>query len=175
MTGWSYLATVMDGYSRKIVGWSVAESMHATIVLDVMDMAIKRERPSKGLIVHSDRGIQYACEDYRDLVSKTGFIQSISRKGNCWDNAPMESFFDTLKCEHVFPTIFQDVEDARQSIFEWVEAFYNRERIHSSLGYKTPLVFMRLLCQKQTRVCVRFWWGSSVFIKNQAVMLKQNL
>lgn len=136
--GWAYLATVMDAHSRKIVGWSVANSLHASIVIDALKMAVGREQPGEGVLYHSDRGIQYACEEFRNLLAAHKFTQSMSRKGNCWDNAPMESFYDSLKCEHVYHTTFNNVDEARQSIFEWIEVFYNRARIHSSLGYKTP-------------------------------------
>lgn len=136
--GWAYLATVMDGHSRKIMGWSIADSLEATIAVDALEMAVKRERPKTGVLAHSDRGVQYACSEFRQALQRHCFTQSMSRRGNCWDNAPMESFFDTLKCEHVSSKIFENVDEARQSIFEWIEVFYNRIRIHSSLGYKSP-------------------------------------
>lgn len=136
--GWAYLATVIDAHSRKIVGWSVSDSLSTPIVVKALTMAILHEQPIAGLIHHSDRGVQYACDEYRDLLATHRMIQSMSRKGNCWDNAPMESFFDSLKCEHANHVKFGDIDHARESIFEWIEIFYNRQRLHSSIGYKTP-------------------------------------
>ncbi len=139
--GWAYLATVMDAHTRKIVGWSVADNMKTNLVLSALELAIGRENPESGTILHSDRGSQYASSEYRSMVGKNGFLQSMSRKGNCWDNAPMESFFDTLKTEHVYHENYKNTEDVRRKIFEWIEVFYNRERIHSSLGYVSPSCF----------------------------------
>ena len=135
---WAYLATVLDGHSRKIVGWSVQETLDRSLPIAALEMAINRENPPEGLIHHSDRGSQYASADYRQILLDSGIVQSMSRKGNCWDNAPMESFYDSLKCEHVYDCRFQNLSEARRSIFEWIEVFYNRVRLHSALGYKTP-------------------------------------
>ena len=139
--GWAYLATVMDAHTRKIVGWSLADHMRVSLVADALRLAIGRVRPLPGVILHSDCGSQYASHDYRNLLGEHGFLQSMSRRGNCWDNAPMESFFDTLKTEHSFHENYRDVDDAREKIFEWIEVFYNRQRIHSSLGYLSPACF----------------------------------
>jgi transposase InsO family protein len=135
---WAYLATVLDGHSRKIVGWSVQETLDRSLPIAALEMAINREHPPEGLIHHSDRGSQYASADYRQILLNSSILQSMSRKGNCWDNAPMESFYDSLKCEHVYDCRFQNLSEARRSIFEWIEVFYNRVRLHSALGYKTP-------------------------------------
>ncbi len=139
--GWAYLAAVLDGHSRKIVGFSVNDHMRVELVSDALTSAFWRERPVHGLLVHSDRGSQYASEDYRTLTKSFGMIQSMSRRGNCWDNAPMESFFDTLKTELIDNRIFEDINEARSTIFEWIEVFYNRKRLHSALGYLSPTCF----------------------------------
>ena len=136
--GWLYLATVMDLFSRNIVGWSMAERMTRQLVMDALTLATKRRNPPSGLLHHSDRGSQYASDDYQALLSKYGMICSMSRAGNCWDNAPAESFFSTLKRELVFHNSYQSRSQARQSIFDYIERFYNRRRIHGSLGYLTP-------------------------------------
>jgi putative transposase len=137
--GWLYLVTVMDLYSRKIVGWNLSTSLEAVGTIQALHMAFKRQNPEPGLIFHSDRGVQYACELFRAQLSKYGFVQSMSRRGNCYDNAPMESFFHTLKTEYVHHENFTEICQAASGIFEWIECFYNRKRIHSSIGYKTPV------------------------------------
>ena len=136
--GWLYLAIVMDLFSRAIVGWSMSERMTRTLVIDAFTLAVKRRNPSRGLLHHSDRGSQYASGDFQRLLAKYGAVCSMSRKGNCWDNAPAESFFSFLKREHVFHNHYVTRAQARQSIFDYIERFYNRKRIHSSLGNKTP-------------------------------------
>ena len=141
--GWLYLAAVMDLHTRKIVGWSIKPRMEKDLVIDALEMAVKRENPKPGLMHHSDRGSQYASHAYQQRLWCYGMTCSMSRKGNCWDNSPMESFFKTLKVEHVYHEIFATKDQARTSIFEWIEVFYNRQRIHSSLGYKSPVEFER--------------------------------
>jgi putative transposase len=136
--GWLYLAVVIDLYSRAVVGWSMSERMTRTLVMDAFKLAIKRRNPAPGLIHHSDRGSQYASGDFQKLLEKHGATCSMSRKGNCWDNAPAESFFALLKRGVVFHNQYQTRAQARQSLFEYIERFYNRRRIHSSLGYRTP-------------------------------------
>lgn len=139
--GWLYLAAVEDLYSRKIVGWSMSERVDSRLVVDALEMAIQRELPGEDLVAHSDRGVQYASEHYQTLLRKHCVTCSMSRKGNCWDNAPMESFFATLKKELVHHKRYQTRQEARQSLFEYIETFYNRVRRHSSLGYQSPLQF----------------------------------
>lgn len=139
--GWLYLAAVEDLYSRKIVGWSMSDRIDSRLVVDAIQMAIQRELPGEGLIAHSDRGVQYASEHYQCLLRKHAVTCSMSRKGNCWDNAPMESFFATLKKERVHHECYATRDEARQSLFEYIEVFYNRVRRHSSLGYQSPLQF----------------------------------
>lgn len=139
--GWAYLATVMDAHTRKIIGWSVADHMRVDLVSSAITLAVGRERIAQGVILHSDRGSQYASEEYRSLIQKHGLIQSMSRKGNCWDNAPMESFFDTFKTEHAYHEVYRNPDHAREKIFEWIEVCYNRQRMHSSLGYLSPACF----------------------------------
>ena len=136
--GWLYLAAVLDLYSRKIVGWSMSTTIDSRLVVDALEMAVQRQRPPVGLIVHSDRGVQYASEHYQRTLTRHGLLCSMSRKANCWDNAPMESFFATLKTELVHHERYSSRAAARQSVFEYVEVFYNRVRRHSSLGYLSP-------------------------------------
>ncbi len=139
--GWLYVAGVLDLYSRKIVGWSMAGHLRSSLVEDALRMAVARRQPQPGLLHHSDRGTQYACGDYRALLAAKGLICSMSRTGNCYDNATMESFWGTLKTEHVFHEKYATRKQARQSIFEYIEVFYNRQRRHSSLGYVSPEAF----------------------------------
>lgn len=137
--GWLYLAVVIDLYSRQVVGWSMSERMQATLVNDALTMAIWKRKPMKGLIFHSDRGSQYASDSHRLLLVQHGIMQSMSRKGNCWDNAVAESFFHSLKTELVHHEAYPTRVTARQSIFEYIEVFYNRQRFHSSNGYLSPV------------------------------------
>ena len=139
--GWLYLAAVLDLCSRKVVGWSMAEHMRTGLVSDALKMAVARRRPGEGLLHHSDRGSQYASDDYRHLLQSHGIDCSMSGKGDCWDNAVMESFFGTLKTELVNHEHYETREQARASIFEYIEVFYNRRRLHSSLGYVSPEQF----------------------------------
>jgi putative transposase len=139
--GWLYLAGVLDCYSRKIVGWSMDVTMKAELVTDALDMALKRRRPEAGLLHHSDRGSQYACEAYQSLLAANGIECSMSRVGNCYDNAMKESFWSTLKREAIGEVVFDTIEEARARIFEYIEVFYNRKRRHSSLGYVSPEAF----------------------------------
>jgi putative transposase len=139
--GWLYLAGVLDRYSRRLVGWAMGESLATTLPLAAIEMALAQRRPGKGLLHHSDRGVQYASQTYRDRLSASGVETSMSRKGNCYDNATMESFWSTLKHELVYRRQFQTRTQARQSLFEWIEVFYNRRRLHSSLGFKSPVDF----------------------------------
>jgi transposase InsO family protein len=139
--GWLYLAGVLDCFSRKVVGWSMADHMETSLVSDALRMAlIHREHP-KGLLHHSDRGVQYASDDYQHLLQSHGLLASMSGKGDCWDNAMMESFWATLKTELIHPSRYTTREQARQAIFEYIEVFYNRKRLHSSLGYVSPESF----------------------------------
>jgi putative transposase len=147
--GWLYLAGVLDLCSRTAVGWSMSNSLERTLVLDALRMAYRRRNPDKGLIHHSDRGCQYASEDYRNLLSDYGMRMSMSRKGNCWDNAPTESFFATLKKELVHHRKYRTRDEERQEIFEFIEVFHNRERLHSSLGYMSPADYEQHIAAKQ--------------------------
>lgn len=139
--GWLYLAVVEDLFSRKIVGWSMSERIDSRLVVNALQMALERESHPQTLIVHSDRGVQYACDHYQRLLKKYGIVCSMSRKANCWDNAPMESFMATLKKELVHHEDYQTREQARRSLFEYIEVFYNRSRRHSALGYLSPQQF----------------------------------
>ncbi len=139
--GWLYLAVVLDLYSRRVVGWSMSDSIDRHLVLSALDMALEGRHPPRGLVHHSDRGSQYASEDYRSALEARGIECSMSRKGNCWDNAVVESFFSTLKQELVYTTDFNTRAQARLALFEYIEAFYNRQRRHSTLGYVSPVQF----------------------------------
>ena len=150
--GWLYLATVIDLYSRKIVGWSMDDTMKVSLVNDALNMAISSRNPPKGLIWHTDRGSQYASYSHRDLVEENGIIQSMSRKGNCWDNAVAESFFHTLKTELVYHEIYETKSQANQSIFEYIEVYYNRERMHSTNNNYSPVEFENMMLQLETAV-----------------------
>ena len=145
-SGWLYLATVMDLYSRKIVGWSMDTSMKANLVNDALTMALWRGKPGKGLIWHTDRGSQYCSTSHRCILKDHGIVQSMSRKGDCWDNATSESFFSTLKRELVVKSDFVDQKQAAKAIFEYIEVFYNKIRAHSTIGYLAPTEF-----EKNTR------------------------
>jgi putative transposase len=139
--GWLYLAGVIDLCSRKVVGWSMAGHMRTELVSDALGMALARRRPGAGLLHHSDRGVQYASEDYQYLLRSHGIECSMSGRGDCWDNAVMESFWGTLKTELVNHERYETREQARASVFEYIEVFYNRQRLHSSLGYVSPEQF----------------------------------
>ncbi len=136
--GWLYVAAIMDLCGQKIVGLSMSERMTKELVINALDDAYNRAERPTGVILHSDRGSQYCSIDYQNLIKKYGFICSMSRKGNCWDNAPMESFWGKMKCEWLYEKQFKTRDEARAAVFEYVEIFYNRQRIHASNGYITP-------------------------------------
>ena len=143
--GWLYLAIFLDLFTRKIVGFSLANHMRSEMVIEALQMGIARQNVEPGtLIIHSDRGVQYAAQDFRDKLHEEDFIASMSRRGNCWDNAFAESFFRTLKVELVYLTKYLTRAKAAAEIFEYIEVFYNRERLHSSIGYITPIQFEQL-------------------------------
>ena len=142
--GWLYLAGVMDLYSRRIVGWAMGSRISRHLVERALWMAICNRGPKPGLLHHSDRGCQYASHDYRKLLERRGIVCSMSRKGNCWDNAVMESFFGTLKTELVYHREYETREEARSDIFDYIEVFYNRQRLHSALGYRSPADFEKM-------------------------------
>jgi transposase InsO family protein len=138
---WMYLATVMDLYSRRIIGWGVGETLETPLVLGALQMAVGRRQPPTGVIHHSDRGCQYASTAYRALLTTHGMISSMSRAGNCYDNAPMESFFGTLKTELIYRVTFATRAEAKREIVSYIEGFYNPTRRHSALGYRSPMEF----------------------------------
>ena len=138
LEGWLYLAAVMDLASRRIVGWSMGDRLHADLVCQALKAAYWRRKPAPGLIMHSDRGCQYASHAHRQLIADFKMQQSMSRTANCWDNAPMESFFKTLKVERVYQLRYETRAQARLDIVDWIEGFYNHQRLHSSIGYLTP-------------------------------------
>lgn len=144
--GWLYLAVVLDLFSRRVIGWAMAASADETLVETALCMALLQRRPQTGLLHHTDRGCQYTSHEYQALLTDAGITVSMSRKGNCWDNAAMESFFGTLKGACVDLTCFQTRAEARQAVFEFVECFYNRVRLHSSLEYVSPVAFEQLHC-----------------------------
>jgi transposase InsO family protein len=136
--GWMYLAAVEDLYSRRIVGWSMGPRIDSRLFVDALEMALAGRRPGAGLVAHSDRGSQYASAHYQNLLARHGIVCSMSRRANCWDNAPMESFFASLKKELTHGERFATREQAKASLFEYIEVFFNRLRRHSSLGYRSP-------------------------------------
>lgn len=139
--GWLYLAVVLDVYNREIIGWSLNQRASADLVLNALTMAINNRKPEAGIILHSDRGSQYTSARFRNTLAHFGFIQSMSGKGNCYDNAITESFFSTLKKELIYLTKFKTKEQAATEIFEFIEIFYNRKRLHSALDYLSPVEF----------------------------------
>jgi len=139
--GWLYLAAVLDLFSRGIVGMAMDKTIAATLVTQAMQQAILRRNPGKGLILHSDRGVQYAGNDFKALLAQNEFVGSMSKKGDCWDNAVAESFFHTLKVELIYRIKFRTLEEAKRRIFEYVEIYYNRKRAHSTLGYLSPFEY----------------------------------
>jgi putative transposase len=141
--GWLYLAVVLDLFSRRVIGWSMSHRLESRLVLDALQMAVGRRRPGGGILSHSDRGVQYASEAVQRFYERNDMVCSMSRKGNCWDNAVVESFFATLKRELGDP-IFASREEARSILFEYIEIWYNRQRRHSTLGYVSPERFEEL-------------------------------
>jgi transposase InsO family protein len=140
--GWLYLAAILDTYSRRIVGWTTSESLDRDFVVEALDRALAARRPDEGLLHHSDRGCQYTSGEYRDRLADAGVVVSMSRAGDCWDNAMMESFFKTLKTE--LGDRFTSRDEARRELFDYIEGFYNTRRLHSRLGYLSPAEFERL-------------------------------
>ena len=136
--GWLYLAVVLDLFSRRVVGWATADHLRSELACGALRMALEHRRPGGGLLHHSDRGTQYASEAYQGLLAEHGIEPSMSRTGNCWDNAVTESFFSTAKRELTHHESYADREEARRSLFEYIEVFYNRQRLHSTLGYRSP-------------------------------------
>lgn len=141
--GWLYLAVVLDLFNREVVGWSIKPRMSADLVSDALTMAWFRRRPAPGALFHSDRGSQYASHEFQRRLTAYGMRSSMSRKGNCWDNAPTESFFSSLKNERVHATRYRTHQEAKADLFEYIEVFYNRRRRHSSLGLVSPEQFLR--------------------------------
>jgi putative transposase len=139
--GWLYLAVVMDLFSRRVIGWSMQETMERKLVIDALSMALGQRNVSAGIIHHSDRGSQYASKDFQELLGAAGITCSMSRKGNCWDNAVVESFFSSLKREWVQDRRYRTRSEARADIFHYIEVWYNRKRRHSTLGYLSPEEF----------------------------------
>lgn len=143
--GWLYLAVVLDLCSRAVVGWSMANHMRAELVNQALSMALSQRQPAAGLIMHTDRGSQYGADSYRQLLRQHGIQPSMSRTGNCWDNAVAESFFHTLKTELIYMEEYDTHEAAQIAVFEYIEVFYNRQRCHSANGYLAPLVYEQAL------------------------------
>lgn len=138
---WYYLTVFIDLFSRIVVGWDLSDSLEQSSAICALNKAIMRRRPEKGLMVHSDRGVQYASKGFRAVLKKYGFVQSMSRKGNCWDNAVAESFYHSLKTQLVHHVRFQDALEAERTLFNYIEVYFNRRRKHSTNGYKTPALF----------------------------------
>jgi putative transposase len=136
--GWLYLAVVLDMFSRRVVGWAMRDTMPQELTLAALRMAISNRHPGPGLLHHSDRGSQYAARAYRRVLDNNGMLCSMSRKGDCWDNAPMESFFGSMKTELGGDIVFETRNEAKTAIFSFIEVFYNRRRLHSAIGYRSP-------------------------------------
>ena len=149
--GWLYLAVVLDLFSRRIVGWAMNDTIDSVLVQDALRMALLHRRPEAGLLHHSDRGVQYAAEGFQELLKANQIVCSMSRKGNCWDNAVVESFFGSLKNEWIQKKIYETLEDAKKDIFNYVEVFYNRKRRHASLGNVSPVVYEEMYEMNQER------------------------
>ena len=141
LEGWLYLAVILDLFSRRVVGWALSERLERGLALDALQMALSDRQPPQGLLHHSDRGSQYASHEYQQLLAAYGVLSSMSRKGNCWDNAVAESFFASLKLELVYRSRWRTRTEARSEVFEYIELFYNRQRRHSALGYLCPNEF----------------------------------
>lgn len=139
--GWVYLCVILDLWDRKVVGWSIGKALGASLVVEAICNAVVRRRPIEGIVFHSDRGVQYCSEAVRSQLRRYGMVQSMSRKGDCWDNAVAESFFGTIKRELIYHETYYDKAEARLSIFEYIEGWYNRKRRHSTLGGQSPLKF----------------------------------
>ena len=135
---WHYLTVFIDLFSRIVVGWDLSDSLERHSAIRALNKAIQRRRPGQGLMIHSDRGVQYASSEFRAVLQKHQFIQSMSRKGNCWDNAVAESFFHSIKAQMIHHCKFQDIKEAEQALFNYIEVYYNRRRRHSTNGYKAP-------------------------------------
>jgi putative transposase len=147
--GWLYLAIVLDLFNREVVGWPIKPNMTSDIVIDALSMACFRRKPAAGLIHHSDRGSQYASHAFQAQLKEYGMVCSMSGKGNCWDNAPTESFFNSLKNERVYGTRYNTRDEAKADLFDYIEPFYNRKRSHSTLGYVSPMKFMEAWIRNQ--------------------------
>lgn len=139
--GWLYVVALLDVYSRRVVGWAMGEHLDAALVLAALRMAVRKRRPRQPLIVHSDRGSQFACQAYRQALAAYGLTASMSRKGNCYDNAYIESFWSSMKHEAIFGRRFSTRAEARSVVFDYIESFYNPRRLHSSLGFRSPINF----------------------------------
>ena len=142
--GWLYLSVMLDLWSRTVISWNADRSMDENLVIKTLEKALRDRKPTGELILHSDRGSQYASMKLREILKENNITQSMSSKGNCYDNAPTESFFSTLKRELVYRTSYKTREEAKQSLFEYIEVFYNRQRRHSTLGYLSPMQFEKL-------------------------------
>ena len=146
--GWLYLAVVIDLFSRQVVGWCARSRLDRSLVLEALRDALRQRKPTSALIHHSDRGSQYASSDYQRLLAQAEILCSMSRKGNCWDNAPAESFFASLKAELVHGRRFRTRAEARSELFEYIEVWYNRKRLHSSLGYLSPVQYETFMAER---------------------------
>jgi putative transposase len=151
MTGFVYLAAILDLFSRRVVGWAISTRIDAELCLKALDVAIEKRRPRAGLVHHSDRGVQYACKEYRQRLLDNEIVASMSAKGYCYDNAFMETWFKTLKAEEVYLTEYETIDDVLKCVPRFIEAVYNEKRLHSSLGYFSPVEFEQLAAKGQLR------------------------
>ena len=149
LEGWVYIAAVLDLFSRRVVGWSIANHMRETLVNKALQMALGRRQPERGLLHHFDRGVQYACQDYQSALRTAGIIMSMSRKSNCWDNAVMERFWGSLKSERIHEKTYITREEAKADVIDSIEMFYNSNRLHSTLNYVSPMQFEKQFLLKK--------------------------
>jgi len=154
LEGWLYVAAVLDLFSRRVIGWAISDSMKTDLVENAFEMARRKRHPTAGFLHHSDRGVQYASERYQMLLKKSGAVVSMSRKGNCWDNAVMERFFGSMKSERTDGKIYFTKTEATDDVIDFIENFYNSQRLHSTLNYMSPAAYEKLYAMNRNYVPV---------------------
>lgn len=147
---WMYLTVIIDLFNREVIGWNLSKNLETSSVIEAFNKSFMRYKPKKGCIFHSDRGVQYASKEFRNLLKERGMIQSMSRRGNCYDNACAETFFKTLKVENIYHQKYKNEIQAKRDLFEYIEIFYNQKRIHSYLGYTSPMEFRKMFNKRES-------------------------